>query len=54
MSIDTHADGSDAPLQFLEQARANQARLVDALQPHYDFIVCGSGSSGSVVSYQPI
>ncbi len=50
MSIDTHADGSDAPLQFLEQARANQARLVGALQPHYDFVVCGAGSSGSVVA----
>ena len=50
MSIDTHADGSDAPLQFLEQARANQARLVGALQPDYDFVVCGAGSSGSVVA----
>ena len=50
MSIDTHADGSDAPLQFLEQARTNQARLVAALQPHYDFVVCGAGSSGSVVA----
>ena len=50
MSIDTHADGSDAPSPFLERARANQARLVDALQPHYDFVVCGAGSSGSVVA----
>src|SRR5882757_1468572 len=50
MSIDTHADGSDAPSQFLERAQANQARLVDALQPHYDFVVCGAGSSGSVVA----
>ena len=29
---------------------ANQRRLTAALQPGYDFIVCGSGSSGSVVA----
>jgi choline dehydrogenase len=49
MSIDTRADGPGAS-QFLERARTNQARLVGALQPHYDFVVCGAGSSGSVVA----
>jgi choline dehydrogenase len=30
--------------------RVNQQKLVAELKPHYDFIVCGSGSSGSVVA----
>jgi choline dehydrogenase-like flavoprotein len=29
---------------------ANQQKLGAELKPHYDFIVCGSGSSGSVVA----
>ena len=49
MSINNHPSGSGAS-QFLERARANQARLVAALQPRYDFVVCGAGSSGSVVA----
>jgi hypothetical protein len=28
--------------------RVNQKKLFAELKPHYDFIVCGSGSSGSV------
>jgi choline dehydrogenase len=28
----------------------NQTKLASELKPHYDFIVCGSGSSGSVVA----
>jgi choline dehydrogenase len=35
---------------FTERVRANQAKLTSELRPHYDFIVCGSGSSGSVVA----
>src|SRR5258708_27001961 len=35
---------------FAERVRANQQRLTAELKPHYDFIVCGSGSSGSVVA----
>jgi choline dehydrogenase len=41
---DTHTAG------FAEQVRANQQKLTAELKPHYDFIVCGSGSSGSVVA----
>jgi choline dehydrogenase len=36
--------------QFASRVEANQKRLTDALKPAYDFIVCGSGSSGSVVA----
>jgi choline dehydrogenase len=35
---------------FAERVRHNQQQLGAALSPQYDFIVCGSGSSGSVVA----
>ncbi|MDR6294402.1 choline dehydrogenase [Inquilinus ginsengisoli] len=35
---------------FEDRARANQLKLQADLKSHYDFIVCGSGSSGSVVA----
>src|SRR5580658_7526963 len=35
---------------FIEQVRVNQEKLAKELKPHYDFIVCGSGSSGSVIA----
>src|SRR5215467_12563170 len=35
---------------FKERVRANQQRLTANLKSRYDFIVCGSGSSGSVVA----
>src|ERR1700704_3865248 len=35
---------------FIERVRVNQQKLTAVLKPHYDFIVCGSGSSGSVVA----
>src|SRR6202165_6311022 len=35
---------------FAERVRANQQKLTAELKPPYDFIVCGSGSSGSVVA----
>jgi choline dehydrogenase len=35
---------------FAKRVRVNQAKLTSELRPHYDFIVCGSGSSGSVVA----
>ena len=36
--------------EFNERVEANQHRLAAELQSFYDFIVCGSGSSGSVVA----
>jgi choline dehydrogenase len=38
------------PEDFAERVRSNQQKLASALQQQYDFIVCGSGSSGSVVA----
>src|SRR6202790_3098239 len=35
---------------FAERGRANQQKLAAELKSHFDFIVCGSGSSGSVVA----
>lgn len=35
---------------FARRAHENQARLTSALRPAYDFIVCGAGSSGSVIA----
>jgi choline dehydrogenase len=36
--------------EFLKRPQTTHARPTSALKPHYDFIVCGSGSSGSVVA----
>jgi choline dehydrogenase len=48
---DSTTNGSYAvTAEFAERVRNNQARLTSALKPQYDFIVCGSGSSGSVVA----
>ncbi len=41
-------DGADSNLA--ERVRTNQQKLASELKPNYDFIVCGSGSSGSVVA----
>ena len=35
---------------FAERVRINQSRLLSAMESQYDFIICGSGSSGSVVA----
>jgi choline dehydrogenase-like flavoprotein len=37
-------------VDFGERVRVNQRKLRSDLKSHYDFIVCGSGSSGSVVA----
>ncbi len=43
-------NGSENGKEFDQAVRVNQARLRSQLRPAYDFIVCGSGSSGSVVA----
>src|SRR5215468_11924225 len=40
----------DGSAEFAESVRVNQKKLRSELKPQYDFIVCGSGSSGSVVA----
>jgi choline dehydrogenase len=54
MKTDTNIAGNAKPgvqpEDFAERVRVNQAKLTSELRPHYDFIVCGSGSSGSVVA----
>ena len=37
-------------MDFSERVRINQRHLTEVLKPHYDFIVCGSGSSGSAIA----
>ena len=35
---------------FAERVRLNQSRLLSEMKSQYDYIICGSGSSGFVVS----
>jgi choline dehydrogenase len=43
-------DKSDREADFAERVRLNQRKLPSNLKSHYDSVVCGSGSSGSVVA----
>ena len=45
-----HLGRSPDTADFMERVSANQRKLSSELKSHYDFIVCGSGSSGSVVA----
>jgi choline dehydrogenase len=47
--VDSNFD-NDYQTNFAERVRLNQQKLTAKLKPYYDFIVCGSGSSGSVVA----
>jgi choline dehydrogenase-like flavoprotein len=49
--MNTNPDEANSPgADFAERVRHNQQKLGSELKPEYDFIVCGSGSSGSVVA----
>ena len=41
--------GKQSAVDFAERVRGNQRKLRYGLKSQYDFIVCGSGSSGSVL-----
>jgi hypothetical protein len=41
---------SETGTHFAKRVQLNQRKLRSALKSHYDFIVCGFGSSGSVVA----
>ena len=49
MTIDTNIAASPEPSteteDFVQRVRVNHTKLTSELKPHYDFIVCGSGSS---------
>lgn len=47
---DQRNDSNGQDLGFATKVRANQQYLTRHLQDAYDFIICGSGSSGSVVA----
>src|SRR3979411_2425788 len=48
-NVDLHSENK-YQTDLAERVRLNQQKLTGELKPHYDFIVCGSGSSGSVVA----
>jgi choline dehydrogenase len=48
--MSTHFVSNVVRTEFAERVRLNQQKLTANLKSHYDFIVCGSGSSGSVVA----
>ena len=50
LSNSVNPEPNSETIDFIEQVRVNQRKLAKELKPRYDFIVCGSGSSGSVVA----
>src|SRR5258708_8640088 len=45
-NIAANAESAVQTEDFVQRVRVNQAKLASELRPHYDFIVCGSGSFG--------
>src|SRR5215469_11565670 len=49
INTDLHLE-QNARANFAERVRLNQQKLASGLKSHYDFIVCGAGTSGCVVA----
>jgi hypothetical protein len=43
----TNLEPNSEAIDFIEQVHVNPKKLATKLNPQYDFIVCGSGSSSS-------
>ena len=50
LSESAHPGRNSDTAAFTERVRNNQQRLASKLKSSYDFVVCGSGSAGSVVA----
>src|SRR5262245_29700640 len=50
IKMSTYIESEPFAPEFAERVRLNQRKLLSELKSQYDFIVCGSGSSGSVVA----
>jgi hypothetical protein len=48
--MNSYSESDAGAEEFAERVRSNQHKLISDLKSHYDFIVCGSGFSGSVVA----
>jgi choline dehydrogenase len=49
-NIPTSPEASTQAADFARRVHVNQTKLASELEPHYDFVVCGSGTSGAVVA----
>src|SRR5262250_397946 len=49
-SVEMNFKNEAQPDDFAERIHANQRKLRSRLKAQYDFVICGSGSSGSVVA----
>jgi choline dehydrogenase-like flavoprotein len=49
-NIPAGTEPSTQAADFAQRVHVNQTKLASELKSHYDFIVCGSGSSGAVVA----
>ena len=50
VNISASPEPSTQAADFAQRVRVNRTKLAFELRPHYDFIVCRSGSSGSVMA----